>query len=142
MQPVEDILLDEGELDRLDLFGSGAEKKSERVASRRRDARGIETDEFLQGLELGIGLREQRLLVLLLSECDQGTRLVPGLEGLCGDLSFSGEDDFDLCAQAVGSARHPPVFKGRPSLDSARGGNRGHADRSRDFRQSPELAGS
>lgn len=54
------------------------------------------THQLLQRLELRVGLRQERLLVLLLPERDQGTLLVALPQGLGGDLAFSGEDDLDL----------------------------------------------
>lgn len=54
------------------------------------------THQLLQRLELRVGLRQERLLVLLLPERDQGTLLVALPQRLGGDLAFSREDDLDL----------------------------------------------
>lgn len=55
------------------------------------------THQLLQRLELRVGLRQERLLVLFLAERNQRALLVARAERLGGDLALAREYDFNLC---------------------------------------------
>lgn len=59
------------------------------------------THELLQRSQLVVRLGKQRLLVLLLPQGNQRSLLVASTEAISSDLSFTGEDDFDLRNRGV-----------------------------------------
>lgn len=75
--------------------------------------------EFLQGLELRIRLRQQRLLVLFLPQGGQSPLLVACLERFGCYLALPGEDDFYL-RPADSSAFGIPSMGGAESRQSER----------------------